>query len=776
MTPRRPGFRSFLTLACLIAVAAAFALSTFAPRAAEAHAILVRSDPPVNARLPDPPATVTGFFSESLDTRLSSLHVLDGKGDRVDAGETSFGPDPKQMSVAVTPQLPPGFYTAVWETLSSTDGHLLKGSFPFTVLNPDGSEPSGPRFAGEAGYSGGGPKWENVVTKWAGLVAAALLAGSLAFVIWIARPASKGLGDPWKKRARDAARHHLAWLAWPAIGVLALVGAAELLLQTRQLGGLSYIDDVLRNDWGTRWVQRQLVLVAIAGAFFLGARLWRAGRDRLSESALWVAQAGGLGYLLLVATTSHGSSVPGSFWAVAADFAHLVASSVWIGMLAQLALFLVWTGGAVPQADRPALQAPHLQRFSAIAATSVVILLASGAVNGLTQIPVPEAMFDTAYGRALTVKLGVMAALLVVAAVNAFYLRPRLVQEGGQSAERLSRRLSLVLRAEIGLGLAVLVAAAVLVQYPTSRQDRDAEANIQTSAQAVVGFEDIQPAGDVSVNLSIAPNVVGTDSFRVFLFPAAGGQIGEVQRVRLRFKPPDITQGESQIIADPAGLNAYKAIGPFFSQPGRWEVQVDLRRVEKNDVTAVFRLDVAGTGAATGGGRFTLPLVAGSWATVGAVGMLLAALLAAVWATQWPELPAPMLRPLRVGSGAVLVIGVAFLAVSLLPAGKTTGENPIEASGGSIAIGRSLYAQNCTQCHGVNGDGKGQLAPGLTIPPADFRIHIPYHTDKFFFQVIGNGLGDVMPGFASQLTEDERWHLINFLKSEFGIDASPAGQ
>ncbi len=775
MTRPRPGPHVFLALACLLAAAAAIAFSALAPRPASAHAILVRSDPPVNARLTDPPAAVTGFFSEVLDTRLSSLHVVNGKGERVDSGETSFGPGPRQMSARIASQLPPGFYSAAWETLSSEDGHLLKGTFPFTVLNPDGSEPPGTPFSAEAGYSGGGPKWDSVTTKWAGLIGAAALVGSLAFVVWIVRPASNDLEEPWKRRAREAARRHLAWLAWPAIGVLALAGAAELLIQVRQLGGLSFVGDILRNDWGTRWIQRQIVLGAITLALFAGARLWRGGRDRLSESALWVALAGGLGHLLLVALTSHGSSVPGSFWAVAADFAHLVASSIWVGTLAQLALFLLWTRDGVPEADRPALQASHLQRFSAIAATSVVILLASGAVNGLSQIPVPEALFDTAYGRALTVKLVIMAALLGVAGINAFYLRPRLTGEDA-GAERLSRRLSLVLRAEIGLALAVLVAAAVLVQYPTSRQDRAAEANVQTSTQAVVGFEDIQPAGDVSVNLSVAPNVVGTNSFRVFLFPAAGNLIGEVQRVRLRFKPPDITQGESQIIADPAGLNAYKAVGSFFSQPGRWEVNVDLRRVEKDDVTAVFRLDVTGTGAESGAGRFALPLAVGSWATVGAVGMLLAALLAAVWATQWPELPAPLLRPLRVGSGAVLVIGVAFLAVSLLPAGQTAGENPIEASGGSIAVGRSLHAQNCAQCHGVNGDGKGQLAPGLTILPADFRVHIPYHTDQFFFQVISSGLGGVMPGFAGQLTEDERWHLINFLRSEFGIGALPAAQ
>src|ERR1700680_1882373 len=84
------------------------------PRAAEAHAALVRSDPPVNARLSDPPTTVTAFYSASLDCPLSSIKVLNGEGNRVDTGKVMFGPDPAQMSVAVE-KLDPAFYAVQWQ-------------------------------------------------------------------------------------------------------------------------------------------------------------------------------------------------------------------------------------------------------------------------------------------------------------------------------------------------------------------------------------------------------------------------------------------------------------------------------------------------------------------------------------------------------------------------------------------------------------------------------------------------------------------------------------
>src|ERR1700674_2788738 len=93
-----------------------------APRSAEAHAALVRSDPSVNARLSDSPAAITAFYSESLDSQFTSMKVLEGEGKRVDSGQVTFGPDPTQMSVAVE-KLEPAFYAVQWETLSSVDGH-----------------------------------------------------------------------------------------------------------------------------------------------------------------------------------------------------------------------------------------------------------------------------------------------------------------------------------------------------------------------------------------------------------------------------------------------------------------------------------------------------------------------------------------------------------------------------------------------------------------------------------------------------------------------------
>jgi putative copper resistance protein D len=101
---------------------------------------------------------------------------------------------------------------------------------------------------------------------------------------------------------------------------------------------------------------------------------------------------------------------------------------------------------------------------------------------------------------------------------------------------------------------------------------------------------------------------------------------------------------------------------------------------------------------------------------------------------------------------------------------SSTG-NPIPPTAQSIATGRTLYLNNCAVCHGENGRGDGPNAGNLPVQPADFRVHIPFHTDEFFFQVMTRGFGDVMPAFGEVLTEEQRWHILNYLHSEFGLEA-----
>lgn len=83
----------------------------------------------------------------------------------------------------------------------------------------------------------------------------------------------------------------------------------------------------------------------------------------------------------------------------------------------------------------------------------------------------------------------------------------------------------------------------------------------------------------------------------------------------------------------------------------------------------------------------------------------------------------------------------------------------------SVARGAPLYVANCTPCHGANGRGDGPLAKSLPTHPADLtEPHLFAHKIGDIFWWVSNGSDNhVMPGFASKLTTDQRWDLINFV-------------
>lgn len=443
------------------------------PPVAWAHALLVRSDPPANARLLKPPAQVSAWFSEPIQPGVSALRVLDGSGRQVSEQPVTVDPtDPTRMSVALPGALPPGFYLVVWETLSRVDGHFRLGSFEFIVLNPDGSLPTGPRLAATP-VTGRSPvgALPVAVIKFAALLGTAVVVGGALFMLAVARPALKALSADGAARAYRAFSSRWFRLALIGVVLLTLAGAAELIVQARPLGGATAVGVVLRTTWGERWLWRQAALLLLAGAL---AAWWRTD---VRHGGGWgwppgLALLAGAAYLVLTSATSHAAALPdGSAWAILFDVVHLGAATVWVGGLLCLVDLLRWGGRAVPEPERAAVQATAVRRFSLMAATSVVLLLATGLLNALVHVASWSALGQTAYGRVLTAKLLLTAPLLAVAGANAFLLRPRFVRAAiqGEAASALRRRLTRLVAVEAAVAVAVLLVVGLLVQEPPAR-------------------------------------------------------------------------------------------------------------------------------------------------------------------------------------------------------------------------------------------------------------------------------------------------------------------
>lgn len=118
---------------------------------------------------------------------------------------------------------------------------------------------------------------------------------------------------------------------------------------------------------------------------------------------------------------------------------------------------------------------------------------------------------------------------------------------------------------------------------------------------------------------------------------------------------------------------------------------------------------------------------------------------------------------------------VLALAITLTAAGQTGSRAPARrATLPPPEKGKPLYALHCLQCHGERGLGDGPAAIYLYPKPRDFTRGLfkirttpsgSLPTDQDLYDTIGRGMpGSAMPGF-SQLTSQDRWALVSYLKT-----------
>lgn len=93
--------------------------------------------------------------------------------------------------------------------------------------------------------------------------------------------------------------------------------------------------------------------------------------------------------------------------------------------------------------------------------------------------------------------------------------------------------------------------------------------------------------------------------------------------------------------------------------------------------------------------------------------------------------------------------------------------NPFADDEESLAAGAALYATNCAICHGETGEGDGPAAAGLEMAPSDLHEgHVQENTDGALYYIISHGKPETpMPAWEDVLDEDQRWHVVNFLRT-----------
>ncbi len=515
---------------------------------ARAHAQLISSDPPDGAVLPDAPTALSLTFSEPVRPLVARLTDPNGRtrvlGEVGERGTRVGFPLPKD--------LPNGTHVLSWRVVSS-DGHPIGGGLAFSVGAPSITAPAmapavdstvraalwAARFVviGALVFGVGGVTFAALFGR-ASLPAAqpllstVLLTGVVAAAVLLAVQGLDVLGEPLTSIADAAVWRSGLWST--SYGLATLTAAVSLLFGYASLQG------------GTlAWPRSAL---GVASLLFAGSAFAAAGHA--------------------VSASPHWLTVP-------AVFLHAVAVLLWLGALWPLAASMQRGGvdGAIV-----------LRRFSAAIPVILLILLASGGIIAVVQVGTPAALWSTDYGLVMLAKLALVAAMLILAAANRFWLtRPAL--RGDRAA---GRRLGRSIAGELAIGVVVIAVLGLWRFTPPPRALAAQAAPVET--------QQVQAANEgVSARLSIHPPITGPVWIEVADLSLDGKPLRPVG-VSVDLGKPSYGIGPFTNQARPDGRGAYRADGYVLPLDGFWIVTVTVLVSEFRSVmlTDVFDVRTAG--------------------------------------------------------------------------------------------------------------------------------------------------------------------------------------
>jgi copper transport protein len=435
--------------AFLLVLAAAAALAL--PAAAWAHAALLQTSPVASRTVNVAPKQVELRYSEPVEPRFAVVSVTDPAARKMTAGPPTRSPTNADTLVVPLKHLGEGWYLVWWRVIS-VDGHPVRGAFTFAV----GPNPGpAPQFQiPSTSETAATPRL--VAARWVAFLSVMAAIGVFVLRTLVARPLVSRVSGT-RLRAATIAFAAACALALVAIPVYALLSTAEFALRSFWTFGALF--PLLRKSaFGRSWLDLEVVFALFAFAAAVAIWLDRPERKVRSTAGI-VALAGALGAaaaaLVIPGIAGHAGQTSPRALSLTLDWAHLAAGSIWIGGL--IGLLVIAT--TLPAARRVAGLVVSVPRFSNVAFGSVLVLIGAGIGQSLQHLPTLASLWQTAYGKALLVKIALLGLALLLASVNLLRTVPRFKASAGRP--ELGTSASILLRRLVA-GETLLVAGAIL--------------------------------------------------------------------------------------------------------------------------------------------------------------------------------------------------------------------------------------------------------------------------------------------------------------------------
>ncbi len=387
------------------------------------------------------------WFSEDLNPAFTTAVVINGERARVDNHDAHVSSnDTKEMDLTLKQNLPPAVYIVVYRTQSAVDGHILQGSFIFSVARPDGTVPTlspgtnpGQNLLGGTTTTGSSTGQLDGPTLFS-LVMITLV--ELGAVFWVGaqfwanfvlslsaeqhveeRPINERVQQRFERR-----------FSLPTLLILFLANIGVLVGQALNLTGGDWVGAfsphllaglATGGRFGTFWLIRELVIV-IAIILSL-SMLWRKQGPPLVKRLLPLTNLF-LGLVLFIAITMSGHAAAASsnvlVYSIVIDWLHLVAAALWVGGMMYIATIYLPVLGKYSLVERTRSLLTVISYFSPLAVAGVLLMAITGPFSATFRLSSWDQFLTTAYGRTLIVKILLVGGLLLTSAIHVGLLRP----------------------------------------------------------------------------------------------------------------------------------------------------------------------------------------------------------------------------------------------------------------------------------------------------------------------------------------------------------------
>ena len=555
------------------------------PHVLPAHANMLRAEPGPNSELDSSPTRIRVEFSEPLEEQGSRIVILDPQGDEMETGEPRIDPDDRRiMTVTLPDELPTGTYTVVWRSLSSVDGHTVRGSFLFAVGEPlgRGAQPAEEQALFES--------WHEPAARWLVLLGYSAMIGAIMVSSVVLRPGYRSSG------ALEAIAGRLERRRWGVIAAGAVLFAAgsvlHLVSQTRVTGARA-ISVLGGTSWGSAWVWRMgaWIVLMVCFAVELARHRRGAGEPEDGERAELepIAYFAAIGVLVAVTATSHvGAGTAVRTAAVLAYLLHLVASTIWSGVLICVSLMIPVAVRGLPREHLTRVLPPLASRIWILALVCVTTVTITGLYLAWIQVTVHDAM-NTPYGIALAIKVLLVAPMVLLGALNYLWVRAGLARRPD-----LARWFVRFGRTEAVLAVLVLMAVGAVASMEPGRMIMERRGRL--GAGSLVMSEE---AERLTLTLTVEPAYVGTNRLALEITDARGNAVNATDvslvvydhpRHYIHFEERAAPVADGRYVVDRAAL----------SVEGIWRVDTVVRRPDAFDARATFQFHIAQPGEGVG--------------------------------------------------------------------------------------------------------------------------------------------------------------------------------